>query len=124
MGNTDLLLPSLIKHDYTILFSVICKQTLKLTDTTYLNISKRRLDNDSSPNHLTSLTQNPNQLHVIALGTFGGIFGAICSQVLLALLSGSDPHPAFYTKVFEIDKKCPNRNQRLMPHKSKLLLLV
>ena len=59
---------------------------------------------------MNSLTQNPNQLHVIALGTFGGIFGAICSQVLLALLSGPDSHPDFSTKVFEIEKKCPDRN--------------
>ncbi len=55
---------------------------------------------------LTSLTQNPNQLHVIGLGTFGGLFGAICSQVLVALLYGSDTDPAFSSKVFEMKRKC------------------
>jgi hypothetical protein len=65
-------------------------------------------DDENSPNTLTSLTQNPNQLHVIVLGAFGGIFGAICSEVLVALLYGSDPHPAFSSKVFDIEKICQN----------------
>jgi hypothetical protein len=38
----------------------------------------------------SSLNHNPSQVHLISLGIFGGIFGACCSEILLAILTGSE----------------------------------